>query len=65
MKVLKLPDNDFLLARLETVQDTLIFYLEHNNDEEASLCLNKLREAIFYYNLAFDECPIPEIIQEE
>lgn len=65
MKVLQFPEFDPILSRLETVQNTLIEYnLHHPDDKEAYQCLVKVQEAIFFYNTAFEECPIPEIVHD-
>lgn len=54
MKLLVFPESDVVLSRLETVQNTLILYCQHNENEEAAKCLDKVREAICWYNMAFD-----------
>lgn len=68
MKVLSFPKNDRFLERLETVQGALIEYCHVNmEDEEASHALDRLRETIFWYNLAFSEGQIlmDEIMEKE
>jgi hypothetical protein len=63
MKVLQFPVKDVYLSRLETVQDALINYTLNNEDNEADLALNALREAIFWYTTAFDDLPL-EIVDD-
>jgi hypothetical protein len=54
LKLLQLPDRDFILERLQTVEQYLIDYTDCNENREAERCLDNLQQAISWYSSAFD-----------
>ena len=56
LKLLHLPTkNDILLARLETVEEWLMAYVDENEDREAALALVNLQQTIQWWISAFPE----------
>jgi hypothetical protein len=54
LKLLQFPDQDFILERLQTVEQYLIDYTDNNENREAERCLDNLQQAISWYSSAFD-----------